>query len=191
MCPIIGCSQSEMTYLRKSRFADGRIPVIYPHRVVHIAKNVTKLMLEIAQENHDVRLGGWWKPKNCISRHHVAIIIPYRNRSEHLALLLQQLHIVLKRQLIHYQIFVVEQVYSTFHVFNEPFRMVFLLKESPETFNKAFLMNVAYENISKTYDFDCFIFHDVDLLLENDKNIYACIRSPMHLSPAVDTLKYR
>lgn len=52
-------------------------------------------------------------------------------------------------------------------------------------------MNIAYANISKTFTFDCYIFHDVDLLLENDRNLYNCERSPIHLSPAVDTLQYK
>ena len=31
-------------------------------------------------------------------------------------------------------------------------------------------------------EFDCFIFHDVDLLLENDNAIYHCEETPLHYS---------
>ncbi|KAK2186027.1 hypothetical protein NP493_216g03032 [Ridgeia piscesae] len=40
----------------------------------------------------------------------VAVIIPYRDREDHLILLLSQLHPVLQRQQLDYRIFVVEQV---------------------------------------------------------------------------------
>jgi hypothetical protein len=54
-------------------------------------------------------------------------------------------------------------------------------------------MNVAFNQISKiqTSVFDCFIFHDVDMIPENDYNVYECDRNgPRHLSPAVDELRY-
>lgn len=57
----------------------------------------------------DVNQGGRGNPKICASRHRVAIIIPYRNRYEHLVTFLYNLHPVLLRQQIDYQIFVVEQ----------------------------------------------------------------------------------
>ena len=41
-------------------------------------------------------------------------------------------------------------------------------------------------------DFDCFIFHDVDLIPENDHNRYHCNdRHPVHMSVAVSSLGYR
>jgi len=53
-------------------------------------------------------------------------------------------------------------------------------------------MNVAFQEALKIrLTFNCFIFHDVDLLPENDYNIYECDRkTPRHLSPAVDELRY-
>lgn len=39
--------------------------------------------------------------------------------------------------------------------------------------------------------FNCFIFHDVDLIPENDFNVYECAQyGPRHLAPAVDELRY-
>jgi hypothetical protein len=52
-------------------------------------------------------------------------------------------------------------------------------------------MNIAVKEALKLDDFDCFIFHDVDLIPENDNNIYECFSQPRHLSPAVDELRYK
>ena len=41
--------------------------------------------------------------------HRVAILIPFRNRWNHLKILLQHLHPILQRQQINYQIFIIEQ----------------------------------------------------------------------------------
>jgi hypothetical protein len=53
-------------------------------------------------------------------------------------------------------------------------------------------MNVAFQEALKIRsNFNCFIFHDVDLLPENDYNVYECDpTAPRHLSPAVDELRY-
>ena len=59
-------------------------------------------------------------------------------------------------------------------------------------FNKGIIMNVAFrEALKRRSTFDCFIYHDVDLLPENDYNVYECDPTgPRHLSPAVDELRY-
>ena len=59
---------------------------------------------------NDVMIGGAWKPKECVARHRVAIVIPYRDRQYHLKSLLKTLVPVLKSQNVHFQIFVSEQV---------------------------------------------------------------------------------
>ena len=42
-------------------------------------------------------------------------------------------------------------------------------------FNRASLQNVGYvEAMKDAIDWDCFIFHDVDLLPENDRHWYSC-----------------
>lgn len=58
-------------------------------------------------------------------------------------------------------------------------------------FNRAMLMNVGYVEALKEQTFDCFIFHDVDLLPEDDRNLYTCPEQPRHMSVAVDKFKYR
>jgi beta-1,4-galactosyltransferase 1 len=52
-------------------------------------------------------------------------------------------------------------------------------------------MNLAFQEALKIRStFNWFIFHDVDLLPENDYNVYECDETPRHLSPAVDELRY-
>ena len=43
----------------------------------------------------------------------------------------------------------------------------------------------------KTYSWQCFIFHDVDLIPEDDRNIYSCPPEPRHMSVAVNTMNYQ
>ena len=38
-----------------------------------------------------------------------------------------------------------------------------------EDFNRAALMNIGFVEAIKMYDFDCFVFHDVDLVPEDDR----------------------
>ena len=51
-------------------------------------------------------------------------------------------------------------------------------------------MNVGYVEAKKAYKYQCFIFHDVDLLPENDWNLYSCGDQPRHMSVAIDKFKY-
>ncbi|CAF3347930.1 unnamed protein product [Rotaria socialis] len=121
-----------------------------------------------------VQKGGLYAPSDCTPRQHLAIIIPFRNREFQLKILLRHLHPVLQRQKRSYQVFVVEQFGNG-------------------TFNKGLIMNVAFDYASKisTSVFNCFMFHDVDLIPENDFNVYECdSHGPRHLAPAVDELRY-
>ena len=60
-----------------------------------------------------------------------------------------------------------------------------------ETFNKGILMNAGFLEALKEEIYHCFIFHDVDLIPENDHNMYTCPEMPRHLSPAVNELNYK
>lgn len=62
------------------------------------------------------------------------------------------------------------------------------------SFNKARVMNAVFNEISNNWHshqdksarpFDCFVFHDVDMLPENDFNLYLCEKMPKHLSPGI------
>ena len=54
--------------------------------------------------------GGHWKPSKCVALSKVAIIIPYRNREKHLRLFLNHMHTFLRRQLLDYAIYIIEEV---------------------------------------------------------------------------------
>ena len=93
-----------------------------------------------------IQSGGMWRPDTCISRHRVAIIVPYRDRAEHLSLFLRHMHPFLSKQQIDYGIFVVEPLAHL-------------------TFNRGLLMNIGFLralNITQS-KWQCFMFHDVDL----------------------------
>ena len=47
------------------------------------------------------------------------------------------------------------------------------------------------ESLKDNPDWECFIFHDVDLMPEDDRNLYTCpVLQPRHMSVAVDTMNY-
>ena len=58
-------------------------------------------------------------------------------------------------------------------------------------FNKGVLMNSAFVEIGARGPFDCYIFHDVDMLPEDDRNIYACAKTPRHLGAYIKKYDYR
>lgn len=116
--------------------------------------------------------GGRYKPSDCISKNKVAIVIPFRDRQKHLKIFLLNMHPILQRQQLDYGVYVVEQTFGV-------------------PFNRATLMNIGYVEALKQYSYDCFVFHDVDLIPEDDRNLYHCPVQPRHMSVAVDTMGYR
>ena len=119
-----------------------------------------------------VDIGGTWKPTECKARKKIVLIIPYRKRYEHLSIFLRHMHPLLKRQNLDYRIVVVEQTGET-------------------PFNRAMLFNIGYKEALKFDQYECFIFHDVDLIPEDDRNAYSCPTSPRHMSVAPDKHHYR
>ncbi|NXW87900.1 B4GT4 galactosyltransferase, partial [Alopecoenas beccarii] len=126
---------------------------------------------EVEKENPQVSKGRY-HPTECSALQHVAILIPHRNREKHLLYLLEHLHPFLQRQQLDYGIYVIHQAGST-------------------KFNRAKLLNVGYLEALKEANWDCFIFHDVDLVPENDFNIYTCDRQPKHLVVGRNNTGYR
>jgi len=63
-----------------------------------------------------LELGGHYRPQECQPRDRVAIIVPFRNRIEHLRTFLFNLHPLLQHQQLDYGIFVIEQTgtYNSF-----------------------------------------------------------------------------
>jgi hypothetical protein len=86
----------------------------------------------------------------------IAIIIPYRNRERNLKMFIYYMHHFLSSQTIDYTIYVIEPIEEL-------------------TFNKGIAMNAGFmESLRNGEKYDCYIFHDVDLLPESNRNIYSC-----------------
>lgn len=137
-----------------------------------IIKSPAPTVLELEKRFAWLKPGGHSYPETCQALHKVAIIIPFRCRGEHLLLFLQHMHPLLRKQQIDYTIFVVEQ-------------------EGDGPFNRAMLMNIGYKEALNFNHFHCFIFHDIDLLPEDDRNLYNCPEQPRHMSVAIDIFKYK
>ena len=52
-------------------------------------------------------------------------------------------------------------------------------------------MNIGFVEAQKLDNFDCFVFHDVDLIPEHDQNIYICDENARHLASAIDEMRYQ
>ncbi|CAH1263487.1 B4GALT2 [Branchiostoma lanceolatum] len=124
----------------------------------------------------NVRFGGKWSPSEenrCGCSEKVAILVPYRDREEHLDIFLRHMHPFLQRHRLDYVIYVIEQ------------------HGEERNFCKGLLYNVGFtEALKDDPTYDCFIFHDVDLLPEDSRNLYTCSKSPCHLSVAIDKFDY-
>ncbi len=75
----------------------------------------------VRSENSGLQPGGRFKPTECIAQQKVALIIPFRQRDEHLKYWLYYLHPILLRQQLDYGIYVINQVcqcYTTFAIFD-------------------------------------------------------------------------
>ena len=55
-------------------------------------------MSELEKLFPELELGGRYRPPHCTSRHKVAIIVPFRDREDHLRTFLFNLHTLLPRQ---------------------------------------------------------------------------------------------
>ncbi|XP_061462662.1 beta-1,4-galactosyltransferase 3 [Rhineura floridana] len=126
----------------------------------------------IQEKNAAVGVGGRYHPSACEPRSRTAIIIPHRNRETHLRHLLYYLHPFLQRQQLQYGIYVVHQAGNA-------------------TFNRAKLLNVGVKEALKDEEWNCLFLHDVDLIPENDHNLYVCDPwSPKHVSVAMNKFGY-
>ncbi|XP_029020645.1 beta-1,4-galactosyltransferase 1-like [Betta splendens] len=127
---------------------------------------------QIKSDNPNVQHGGRFKPKDCEALQKVAIIIPFRNRDEHLKYWLYYLHPILQRQQLDYGVYVINQ-------------------DGDQVFNRAKLLNIGFAESLKEYDYNCFVFSDVDLIPMDDRNTYKCFSQPRHLSVSMDKFGFR
>lgn len=119
-----------------------------------------------------VNEGGRHKPTSCQPRYKIAIIVPHRSRERHLRHFLKAIHPLMTQQQADYGVFVVHQ-------------------HGNEIFNKAKLLNIGYIEALKEDNYNCFIFHDVDLLAEDNRNLHRCADVPRHLSVGIDKWDYQ
>ncbi|XP_040273734.1 beta-1,4-galactosyltransferase 1-like [Bufo bufo] len=123
-------------------------------------------------QNANIPFGGHNKPDNCTALQKIAIIIPFRNREPHLKIWLYNMHPFLQKQQADYGIYVVEQ-------------------HGNSKFNRAKLMNIGYKEALKEYDYNCFIFSDVDIIPMDLRNLYRCSEQPKHMAHSLDKFKFR
>uniref|UniRef100_A0A7N9AS52 Beta-1,4-galactosyltransferase n=1 Tax=Mastacembelus armatus TaxID=205130 RepID=A0A7N9AS52_9TELE len=138
--------------------------------------NMSEVSLEeversLLEEEPSMASGGYWRPKDCLPRWKVAILVPFRNRHEHLPILLRHLVPVLQKQRLQFAFYVIEQM-------------------GTEPFNRAMLFNVGFKEAMKDLNWDCLVFHDVDHLMENDRNYYGCTDMPRHFAVKLDKYSY-
>ncbi|XP_064629666.1 beta-1,4-galactosyltransferase 4-like [Lineus longissimus] len=158
--------------VRKLRYCPAIPPGLTGKVFSNLRHSHNNSMAEVVLKNPSLGPGGSFRPRNCLARHKVAVIVPYRDRMEHLTILLSHLHPILQRQQLNYRIFVVEQY-------------------GHDTFNKARIMNIGFLEAMKLAPYQCFVFHDVDLVPEDDRNMYTCPAQPRHLSVAIDEMGYK
>ncbi|CAH2090440.1 unnamed protein product [Euphydryas editha] len=139
-----------------------------------IINDETTLPITIAEgdliEGHRIRDGGEYAPLDCRPKFSTAVIVPYRDRAEQLRGFLVYMHMFLRRQHIHYRIYVVEQVDS-------------------RPFNKAKLMNIGAVAAMRA-GYPCLVFHNVDLLPLKPGNLYACTKLPRHMSSSINKFRF-
>lgn len=140
---------------------------------VRVSKKTLELDAVNAKYAKFLQAGGFYTPPDCQASQKVAVVIPFRDREPHLVIFLNHLIPMLIRQQIEFTIYVVDQALGS-------------------KFNRGMLMNIGFAEALKDKNYFCFIFHDVDLLPENDHNIYSCSKkSPRHMSAAVDKFDYK
>lgn len=99
----------------------------------------------------------------------LAIIVPYRDREEHLARFVPHMDDFLSK--IEHKIFVIEQ-------------------GDDKPFNRGWLLNIGFD-IAKKQGYDYFCFHDVDMLPEDKSCDYSWVDKPTHLASRLSKFNYR
>ncbi|XP_025203592.1 beta-1,4-galactosyltransferase 4-like [Melanaphis sacchari] len=150
-------------------------------KILPVLNETFRLLVPTKEKLEDVALqlsqlrileGGHQMPLDCEARHKIAILVPYKNRFSNLCSLLLNLHPFLTKQKLDYTIFVIEQ-------FNDG------------PFNRGKLLNIGYTEALKFNNYECFYFHDVDLIPMNNSNFYDCSDRPKHMAVAIDKKKSR
>ncbi len=101
----------------------------------------------------------------------LAIIVPYRDREEHLARFVPHLDKFLTDRDIDFKIYIIQQ-------------------DNTKPFNRGWLLNVGYQ-LSSNDGCDYFCFHDIDMLPEDNSCDYSWVDKPTHLSSLLSKFKYQ
>uniref|UniRef100_A0A8C3TW48 Beta-1,4-galactosyltransferase 3 n=1 Tax=Catharus ustulatus TaxID=91951 RepID=A0A8C3TW48_CATUS len=126
----------------------------------------------IMERNPFVQSGGHYKPPHCFARYKSAILVVYRNQEKYLHHLLYYIHPFLQRQQLSYTIYLIQQV-------------------GTGSFNRAKLLNVGVREAMKDEEWDCLVLHNINLVPENDYNLYICDEYyPKHMASAMDKFQY-
>ncbi|XP_049868657.1 beta-1,4-N-acetylgalactosaminyltransferase bre-4-like [Pectinophora gossypiella] len=115
-------------------------------------------------------VNGSYTPTDCNPQFSVAILVTYRNRQKQLDVFLPYMHNFLRKQNIHYKIYVIEQ-------------------QDEKPWNKGTLYNIGAK-YAIAEKFPCLILHDVDLLPLSSGTLYACMRAPRHMSASIDKFRF-
>nr|XP_039254037.1 beta-1,4-galactosyltransferase 2-like [Styela clava] len=128
----------------------------------------------IYKNNLRLEAGGRYTPPDCRAQYKVAIIIPLRGRETQLRTLLNHMHPIWQRQQLDYTVYTIWQ-------------------SGENLFNRAKLINIGFSEASKERKYDCYVFHDVDLLLMDDRCLYWCPEedNPRSISVYIDKFKFR
>jgi predicted glycosyltransferase involved in capsule biosynthesis len=98
----------------------------------------------------------------------LCIVVPYRDRAEHLSHFAPHIEKTMKEQGIEYQLLIIEQTFS-------------------KPFNRAKLLNIGFDYTKGDYDYYC--FHDVDMLpVESD---YSYCPNPTHLATRAEQFNWK
>ena len=103
-------------------------------------------------------------------KHKLGVIIPYREREEHLERFIEHFTEFMSDKKINYQIFVIEQY-------------------DLKPFNWARLLNIGYK-IAISHGCDYVAFHDADMLPEDDSCDYSYPMKPTHLAARLSNYNY-
>ncbi|XP_078383624.1 beta-1,4-galactosyltransferase 5-like [Oculina patagonica] len=176
--PRVNPNGASLPKLMKTLDEDFNLEIGKPCPTIHLNEvgllevdDNTVFLEDVERELNFVKKGGQWKP-DCVPRTKVAIVVPFRDRHEHLYIFLRHMHQLLRWQMLEYRIFIVEQA-------------------DDERFNRGMLMNVGFSEAMKADNFTCVVFHDVDLIPEDARNDYGCPSSPRHMSTAVNEMDYK
>lgn len=151
-------------------------PPTPPNRIGRIPIDFEEESLEIVESRLSLSLppGGWFILKECKANHRVAVVVAKREREYMLPIFLKNIHSMLMKQQLEYGIYVVEQTLD-------------------QDFNRGAVFNIAFKEALKMKQWDCFIYHDIDMIPFDDRNIYNCPpeSGPRHMAVGVDKFGYK